>query len=133
MLKYYIGTRLENWREHNAIRNVLGVDRITYDWTKHGSVKEGKISVLKLVCRLECQGVIDADLMLCVLPGGRGTHVELGIALAKKVPVMIYSPDPKSFQCCEETSAFYHHSHVILKTTSLNDLIKEATIFLGIE
>jgi hypothetical protein len=78
----------------------------------------------------------DADIGLLIqpgialLPGGRGTHAELGAALGTQVfgealaacnpgivcdrrPICIYSPTPEEdFGTTKKTCAFYHHPNV---------------------
>jgi nucleoside 2-deoxyribosyltransferase len=41
----------------------------------------------------ELAGIREADVLLVLLPGGCGTHVEIGAALALGKPVIIHAPD----------------------------------------
>ena len=43
----------------------------------------------------EITGIRHADVMIVILPGGRGTHVEIGAALAMGKPVIIHAPNRK--------------------------------------
>jgi hypothetical protein len=99
MASYYIATSLLNAKEHNELRNALGLrgHRITFDWTLSGfedvSIDENRIAE---IARKEIEGVLNADILVVLLPGGIGTHVELGIAIAAKKPIII-AGDEKDF------------------------------------
>ncbi len=110
-LRFYIATKLERADDHNVVRDALHDigHRITYDWTVHGSVKNDGVKRIAEVAVLEKQGVLDADYVVVLLPGGRGTHAELGMALAANKPVFAHAdPKHKFFGSSEATSAFYH-------------------------
>jgi hypothetical protein len=110
-VKYYIATRLERHADHNIVRDALAAkgNQITYDWTVHGPVWRSGEDRIREVSQLETQGVLDADVVIVLLPGGRGTHAELGMALAAGKPVILHSEDPAPFGATPETCAFYHH------------------------
>lgn len=112
-MKFYIASRIENIANVRALRDALTAAgwSITYDWSAHGSVRgEGVTrSTLSRVAEAEMGGVVDADVVVVLLPGGRGTHVEMGGAIALGIPLVIWSPDPeKDFSTDERTSVFYH-------------------------
>ena len=120
MKRYYIASRLENVdqvREVKAALDKAGWEH-TYDWTVHGSVQKCDSSVIAEVARKETQGVINADVVIVLLKGGRGTHAELGMAIINATyqatgRIAIYSPDPeRDFGTSGETCAFYHHPFV---------------------
>ena len=84
MFKVYIASALENAENVRLLRDLLrerGVE-LTYDWTVHGSVKDQGSARIREVARKKVEGVLGADLVVVLLPGGRGTHIELGIAIA---------------------------------------------------
>ena len=113
-MKYYIATSLERVPFHNLVRNELtklGYE-ITYDWTKHGSVKHTSTARLQEVAHNESQGILASDFVLVLLPGGKGTHVELGLSIASKKKVFIHSEDPMTFEIGPQVCAFYHHPDV---------------------
>ena len=39
--------------------------------------------------QLQCAALVDAEVLLCVLPCGRSAHVELGMALGLAIPVVL--------------------------------------------
>jgi nucleoside 2-deoxyribosyltransferase len=77
----------------------------TYDWTQ--SSRQISESVLALIGEDELNGVKNADVVIILLPGGKGTHVELGIALGLSKRVYLYSPDD-SIKDYEKTCTFYY-------------------------
>ena len=108
-LKFYIASKLEN---HEQVRLLAGLLKgygwkHTYDWTVHGSVKETDIETLKAVGQKEADGVKNADIVIVLTPQGRGTHVELGMAIALNKAVYICHEDDRYFGCDDRTSAFY--------------------------
>lgn len=112
--KVYIATRLENARAHNDLRDALATlsVRTTYDWTTHGRVKDSAVQMC-YVATGEMRGIREADCVVALLPGGRGTHVEIGAALALRIPVVLFDPDGSLTNPGEETCAFYHHPGIV--------------------
>lgn len=113
-MKIYIASKLENHLLVQRVRNALQAEghTITYDWTLHCSVKGQGETRLQEVASAELDGVRSADLVVVILPGGRGTHAELGAANALNKPVLLFSPDPWPFRSNEATCAFYWNKNV---------------------
>ncbi len=127
--KFYIASKLENapqvrWLADKLI--ALGWEH-TYDWTVHGSV-QGDADRCREVSEKETCGVLEAEVIIFLLPGGRGTHTELGIAIGSTVlaaalceeaniglemderRIVVYSGNPSlDFGSDGTTCAFYHH------------------------
>lgn len=121
-MKFYIASKLENAETVKKVANVLKAagHSHTYDWTTHGSVKEitgnkkESIDRLTQVAESERKGVLDADILVVLLPGGRGTHVELGIALgADNRNIIICAETHEFFECDDKTCAFYWNKGII--------------------
>lgn len=114
-MKFYIATSLSRVTAHHTVRDSLKQmgHEISYDWTLHGSVKSVSKERLKEVALLELQGVSEADFIVVLLPGGNGTHLELGFALAKEKRVFLHSEDPLLFELGPQTNAFYHHPDIV--------------------
>lgn len=110
-MRYYIATGLERYAAHNEVRDELKRDgwTCTYDWTDHGSVKDCGRARIRQVAVNETKGVLDADVVIVLLPGGRGTHAELGMALAAGKPVILHSETGDEFRDGSPTCAFYWH------------------------
>jgi hypothetical protein len=133
--RYYIASGLDNVEQVKRVKARLDAAgwEHTYDWTVHGSVQREGIDRLTEVASDESIGVFEADIFIGVLPGGRGTHTELGMAIGKldalacmalrglvdftydiAKMVCLYSPDPdKDFSTSAGTTcAFYFHPYV---------------------
>jgi len=126
-MKFYIASRLENHAQVTRLANLLkpfGWEH-TYDWTVHGSVKETDLETLKAVGQKECDGVKNADIVIVLTPQGRGTHVELGMAIALNKVVYLCHEDDRYFKCDDNTSAFYWLTNVRHFTGSVEDLAKK--------
>lgn len=84
---FYIASSLGRAEEVAALCAVLekrGL-RPTYKWWLHGSVHKLGAERIAEVAAAEISGVINADTVIVLLPGGRGTHVELGVAIGTYV------------------------------------------------
>jgi hypothetical protein len=119
---FYIATRLERAEEQKELSAALIAlgHEISYDWSVHGSVQSEGPERIREVAIAETRGVMDAELFVCLLPGGRGTHSELGIAIADSVhrqmqrragiiggqkKIVIVGDDVTDGRTC----SFYHH------------------------
>lgn len=113
-MKFYIASKLENAENVIRIANVLKARGWihTYDWTKHGSVQKEGEQRIKEVAQNEIRGVKNADIVIVLLPGGRGTHAELGAANVLDIPVFIHASDDSLFLQDGNTCAFYWNSNV---------------------
>lgn len=113
-MKFYIAISLSRVTAHHTIRDTLKKwgHEISYDWTLHGSVKSVSKERLREVALLELNGVSEADFVVVLLPGGNGTHLELGFALAREKRVFLHTEDSLVFELGPQTNAFYHHPDV---------------------
>lgn len=126
-MKYYIATSLSRNLDHNKIRDFLNdlQHEISYDWTSHGSVKSVSKERLQQVATLELNGILESDFVVVLLPGGYGTHVELGYALAINKKIFLHSEDPSLFELGPQTNAFYHHPNLTRLCCPLKDVATE--------
>lgn len=122
---FYIATGLTRIKEHNLVRDALLAKdwKITYDWTSHGSVKKTSFNRLKDVGFKMAKGIFDADVVIVLLPGGRGTHTELGMAIAKNKRIFIHAESSDYFSLCDETIAFYHLENIFHLTCPLVEIV----------
>lgn len=117
-IRFYVATKLEHAYRAKAMRDLVTRNlgwEITYDWTTHGSVQGQGQARLEQVAEAELNGVREADVVIVILPGGRGTHAELGAANALGKPVVIYAAEAgmaDPFQANSETCAFYWNRNV---------------------
>lgn len=123
-MKYYIATSLSRMTAHNVVRDALGLygHEISYDWTSHGSVKSVSKERLREVATLELDGISKVDFVVVLLPGGNGTHLELGFAIARGKKVFLHSEDSLAFELGPQTNAFYHHPDLIRLHCPLADV-----------
>jgi len=82
-LNVYVATALGNALVAKELAERLKAEgcHITYEWWEHGPVQHLGFARVAEVARAEMQGVLDADVLVALLPGGRGTHAEIGLAL----------------------------------------------------
>lgn len=107
--KFYCATTLTNADQAKIVIRRLSDfgHQVSYDWTIHGKVTDNKERLD--ICLKELNGVIDADVIVVLYPGGRGTHIEMGAALATNKPTFFIVP--KDF---DADVSFYHHPNIIL-------------------
>jgi len=123
-MKYYIATSLSNAKAHNYVQDLLnqGGHELIYDWTVHGSVKSEGAKRLEEVALLELNAIEEADFVVVLLPGGKGTHVELGFSIASGKQVFLHSNDASVFEGSEKTCAFYFHPTIHRSTVPLDQM-----------
>ena len=124
-MKFYIATSLSRVAAHHTVRDELHNfgHEISYDWTLHGSVKTVSKERLKEVAMLELEGIAESDFIVVLLPGGGGTHLELGYALAKGKKIFLHTEDPLLFELGHQTNAFYHHPDLIRISGPIADVV----------
>lgn len=109
-MKFYIASGLEGSARVSEVAHALreaGHDH-TYDWTKHGAVGDLGYARIQEVAHAETEGVRKAEVVIAILPGGRGTHVEIGMGIALRKRVLIFGR-VEDFEASRKTCAFYHH------------------------
>ncbi|NGX51917.1 MAG: hypothetical protein KR126chlam5_00207 [Candidatus Anoxychlamydiales bacterium] len=123
-MKFYIATSLLRAKDHNIVRDALIElgHTLTYDWTTHGNVKCTTTENLRKVSNKELNGIKGADILIVLIPGGFGTHVELGAALAANKKIILFSQDEKYFLPSKDTCAFYHDPSCLHIVSSLDNL-----------
>lgn len=127
-MRFYVASGLENRDRVSRVIEKIGSlsHEMTYDWTVHGDIRAKGKDVLNTVAGNETFAVMDAGCVLILLPGGKGTHTELGIALASRSNkrIILWSETGEEFGSNEKTCAFYHHSAVEQLCCSFDDLLK---------
>ena len=126
-MKFYIASKLGNYEQVRKLSGMLkacGWEH-TYDWTAYGSIKEVDVEILKEVGQKEFDGVRSADVVIVLAPQGKGTHVELGMAVALNKIVYIHHEDDRYFKCDDNTSAFYWLENVRQVTGSIEALAEK--------
>ncbi len=96
----------------------------TYDWTVNESAST--IEDLREIGLNEKNAVIDADIIIVILPAGKGSHIELGIALGQGKRIYLYSPNDE-VNNLDTTSTFYHLSEVQKCMGTIEELVEIVT------
>jgi len=122
-MKFYIAS---SFRNVDSVRNVTEKLKnkghvLTYDWT--GGNGEKSLNDLREIGMKERNAVIEADIVIVLLPAGRGSHIEFGIALGQDKKIYLYSPDEDALDV-EKTTTFYHLPEVQLVIGTLDELIE---------
>lgn len=109
MTKVYVAGGLQNIdmvrQVQKAVRDLGGV--INYDWTEHGSIAHLP-DVWAAASAAEIEAASTCDLLIVCLPGGRGTHAEIGLALGGRAQEVIITGPTGDF------CLFYHATKVRL-------------------
>jgi hypothetical protein len=125
-MSFYVAGRLSNIatvkRLIDRLEAIGAYGRCLYDWTIHGSIQGAGEESYAFLATKELDAVISAEVVFVVLPGGRGTHVELGAALASQklaTEKQIFVLYKKESDLVEEyLSIFYYHPGVTRKPLS---------------
>lgn len=131
MKKFYVASSFKNIEAVHYITNqLIGKGYLhTYDWTRNTKAKEEQMITLEDLIEIgqhEKKAVIDSDFVVILLPGGKGTHIELGIALGEKKKIFLYSKDG-AINNVEVTSTFYHLPEVEKCYGTLDELLDKIT------
>lgn len=129
MEKFYVASSFRNIEAVNYVTNQL-IDKgylHTYDWTRNEKAKEEQTTTLEDLIEIgqsEKEAVMESDFVVVLLPGGKGTHIELGIALGQKKKIFLYSQDG-AINNVETTSTFYHLPEVEKCYGTLEELVNK--------
>jgi hypothetical protein len=126
-MNFYIASGLKNAarvRQASEILMQKGHLRL-YDWTAHGDVRSCGQERMREVSVNEARAVMECELMLVLLPGGAGTHTELGLALAShsNKRILLWSETGEEFDFCDNTCVFYFHPAAERIQCSFSDLL----------
>jgi nucleoside 2-deoxyribosyltransferase len=135
-MSLYLASSLSNFRRIRRFRDQLAAFgiQLTYDWTQWGERLENAAveplgpSEIAAIAERELSGVIKCDLLAVVLPGGNGTHVELGagLALGKKIFMLNDAGEtgsrPVSFHHLTQIKTFGSEEAFLLAITELFDV-----------
>ncbi|MCI8345509.1 MAG: group-specific protein [Clostridia bacterium] len=126
-MKFYIGSGFKNAELVNEFSKKLqnyGWQH-TYNWAEN--IKENEtIEDLIEYSKLEQKGIEEADAVIIILPAGRGTHIELGMAIALNKKIYLYSSQKEEFDI-ENTVNFYQIPSIQRIVGDIDYAIKEIT------
>ena len=116
-MKFYIASTLSNADMVQKIASYLKLKgwAQTYDWTKHVPVLDMPGTLLGKISEEELRGVMECDVFFLLLPGKRGSHAELGAALASNKPVILLSTNHDLFSEEGLLCSFHWHPKVEYK------------------
>lgn len=126
-MKFYIASSLDNIE---MVRHVAGQLKQkgffhTYDWTVNG--RANNLEKLKKIGQEEKEAVMQSDFIIIILPGGKGTHIEFGIALGLSKRIYLYSPDDE-INDPSKSSTFYQLPEVNKFVGEINSFIEEVVV-----
>lgn len=124
-MKFYIGSSLKNIDIVNYYSRMLeekGWEH-TYNWTKNLSENE-TVNDLKQSSKLELEGIIDSDIVIILLPAGRGTHVELGMSIALNKKIFLCANNKEEFSLENPVNSYYF-SNIIKLIGTPDENLKE--------
>lgn len=116
--KYYISTsflNIEQAREVNLMLGNTGMFVSSENWFDEPfKTNQEEMAVA------DFNGVENAEFLVFLMPGRLGTHVELGIALQRKIPIFVLNTAEVTDEC-----VFYSHPWFKLHavTTTLHGLL----------
>lgn len=112
-MKFYVGSGMKNCElvDYYAEKLIEKGWQQTYNWVKNVN---DDISIEDMVkyAKSEKQGVLNSDVVIILLPAGRGAHIELGMALALNKKLFLCSLTEEAFNI-ENTVAFYELPNVV--------------------
>lgn len=122
-MKFYIASSFKNIELVRYVsENLKNRGYIhTYDWTVNENVTT--LEELKIIGEKEKTAVIEADFVVVILPAGKGSHIELGIAIGNRKNIYLYSPN-KEIDNIETTSTFYHLPEIEKCFGTLDELVE---------
>jgi hypothetical protein len=126
-MKFYVASSFKNIEiVRDVVRRLCNKGHIqTYDWTENKDVTT--FVQLRDIGQKEKEAVIESDCIIVVFPAGKGSHVELGIALGMGKKIYLYSPD-NGINNFENTSTFYHLPEVNICTGTVEELISRIAL-----
>jgi len=121
-MKFYVASGLQNKEIVRMVSVKLKQHgwHHTYDWTLNERVDS--LEELHRIGTLEQQAVDEADVVVVLFPGGKGTHIELGMAIALKKKIFLYDSSGEVMNA-PTTCTFYHLPEITICTGSIDDLI----------
>lgn len=128
-MKFYVGSGMKNAKLVEYYQEKLkeaGWEQ-TYNWVKNIN-SDINIDEIREYAKLEQEGVMNSDVVVILLPAGRGTHIELGMSIALNKKTFLCSITEEEFSI-ENTVAFYELPNVVKLVGTADENIKEILKF----
>jgi predicted Rossmann-fold nucleotide-binding protein len=105
-MKFYIASSFKNINSVREMADQLKYRGFThtYDWTIND--RASTLVEMKEIGHKEKEAVMKSDFVIIILPGGKGTHIELGIALGLGKRIYLFSPN-EDINDPSKSSTFY--------------------------
>lgn len=131
MKRFYVASSFKNVENVRYVAQSLESkgNLNTYDWTGIEGASDGSTLTLEDLGHIgqkERDGLLKADVVVILLPGGKSAHVEMGIAIGQAKRIFLHSPDA-AIDNIETTSTFYHLPEVEKCYGTLDELLEEIT------
>ncbi|WP_084246632.1 group-specific protein [Planomicrobium okeanokoites] len=128
-MRFYIASSFANKDKVREAASILrGAGHVqTFDWTVN--LRASSVEDLELYGTLEKKAVLEADFLIVLLPAGKGSHIELGMALGLGKTVYLLSESEELFDF-EVTSTFYYLPEVRILVGKLRDNIETVQKFI---
>lgn len=123
MKNFYIASSFKNIETVRTVSERLRQEGFThtYDWTINNIVNS--VEELRDIGKKEMDAVMGSDFIVVLFPAGKGSHVELGIALGKGIKAYLYSQNDE-INDLDKTSTFYHVDGVCKCNGTVEELIQ---------
>jgi hypothetical protein len=121
-MKFYVASSFKNIEQVRYICEQLKLKGFThtYDWTQNE--RAANYQDLQRIGQAEKQAVMESDFLVVLLPAGKGSHIEMGIALGLEKKIFLNSPN-EEVKNMAETSTFYHLPQVKACYGNLDNLV----------
>ncbi|MGN1269019.1 MAG: GNAT family N-acetyltransferase [Candidatus Aphodocola sp.] len=112
-MNFYVGSGMKNCELVNYYAKILKENNWnqTYNWVENIN-DDVSIEDMTKYAILEAKGIVDSDVVIILLPAGRGAHIELGMALALNKKIFLCSATKDEFNV-ENTVAFYGLPNIV--------------------
>ena len=123
MKNFYIASSFKNIETVRFVSERLRQEGFihTYDWTINDNINS--IDQLKDIGKKEIDAVMCSNFIVVLFPAGKGSHVELGIALGNGIKAYLYAQND-DINDLETTSTFYHVDGVSKCKGTIEELIQ---------
>ena len=120
---FYLSTQKDRNAEAAPLLEALkgnGWER-TFDWANREETEYADLAVAEIA------GIQNAEVVIVILPGGRGTHVEIGAPLALGKPIILHAPNSEALES-PYPCAFHYHPAVKIIVSEQLDVVKVLTL-----
>ncbi len=128
-MKFYVGSGMKNAKLVEYYQEKIkeaGWEQ-TYNWVKNIN-SDINIDEIREYAKLEQEGVMNSDVVVILLPAGRGAHIELGMSIALNKKTFLCSITEDEFSI-ENTVAFYELPNIVKLVGTADENIKEILKF----